>query len=216
MRKPVPVHEAYGSWAASYDSDVNLTRDLDAELLREADLQLDGAFVVEFGAGTGKNTAYLATRASRIIALDFSAGMLERARARIPHGLVQFVEHDITRTWPIADGVADIVVGNLVLEHIADLTPVFSEARRVLRSGGVLYICELHPYRQLRGTAARFDNQSGAFLIEAYVHMTAEYVRAGLAAGFEIATMQEPMDKASDGETIPQSPRLLQITFRTR
>jgi trans-aconitate methyltransferase len=80
MRTPISVQAAYDAWAATYDSDVNSTRDLDAQVLRSVSLPLDNAVVIEFGAGTGKNTSYLASRARCVLCLDLSAEMLKRAR----------------------------------------------------------------------------------------------------------------------------------------
>ncbi len=126
----VPARAAYEAWAATYDTQANATRDLDAAVLRAAGLPLNGQTIIEIGAGTGKNTAYLAAHASSVLSLDLSAAMLARARERVPGGHVRFVEHDITRPWPAADGQAGIVVGNLVLEHVAALHPVLAEAHR--------------------------------------------------------------------------------------
>lgn len=212
MTDPISARVAYDAWAADYDNDNNTTRDLDAVLLRAAALPLRGTSVVEFGAGTGKNTAYLASEARNVIALDFSPGMLERARQRCPDPHVQFVEHDLRQPWPIPSGEADLVVGNLVLEHLSELTTVFTEARRVLRPGGLLYVCELHPFRQLRGSRARFHAGDGEQGVEAYVHLTSDYVQAAFAAGLHLISMAEPheLGRVPDGAL----PRLLQLTFR--
>lgn len=96
MSDSIPVRAAYDKWAASYDSDENTTRDLDAQVLRAAALPLDDASVIEFGAGSGKNTLYLASRARRVRSLDLSPGMLDRARSRGLGDHVTFVEHDVT------------------------------------------------------------------------------------------------------------------------
>lgn len=203
---PLSVRAGYDRWAASYDSDVNRTRDLDAEVLRAAGLPLAGATVIEFGAGTGKNTDYLAAHAARLTAFDLSPAMLDRARARVTAPHVTFVEHDITRPWPVPMGAADLVIGNLVLEHIARLAPVLAEARRALRMGGELYLCELHPYRQWRGAGAR----TGEARVEAYVHAVSDYLNTALAYGFRLTFMAEPVE----AEAAPGAlPRLLQMRF---
>ena len=59
-----------------------------------------------------------------------------------------FAVADLTKTWPAASGSADLVVGNLVLEHIADLGFIFAEAARCLQPGDQLFFSELHPFRQ--------------------------------------------------------------------
>lgn len=154
MSQPIPTRDAYEHWARTYDTAENRTRDLDALVLRGTELPLSGARVIEFGAGTGKNTEYLAENAASVLALDFSPAMLERARARGLGEHVTFAEQDITQPWPAGDASADLVVGNLVLEHVEDLSPVYAEIGRVLKPGGILFISELHPDRQARGSQA--------------------------------------------------------------
>ena len=216
---PADVAGAYDRWAASYDWDRNATRDLDALVVRRAALGVEGSDVVELGCGTGKNTIWLAERARSVVALDFSAGMLERARARLADAgdgavadRVRFVRHDLRDPWPEPDGSADVVVGNLVLEHVADLAPVYAEAARVLRAGGRLWLCELHPERQRRGGQAHFtDAATGATVhVPAHRHTAGEYVNGGLAAGLVLRQLGEWVEEGAPAEAPPQ---LLSVLF---
>jgi malonyl-CoA O-methyltransferase len=213
---PSAVADAYDRWAASYDADHNATRDLDARLLREAPLRLDGGDVVELGCGTGKNTVWLAERARSVVALDLSDGMLTRARERLAGGpsaaAVRFVRHDVRERWPVADAGADVVVGNLVLEHVAALAPVYAEAARVLRPGGQLLLCELHPERQRRGGQAHFtDAATGDTVhVPAHRHTVGEYVNEGLAAGLTLRHLGEWLEEGADPDA---PPRLVSVLF---
>ena len=204
------IARAYDQWAEGYDGDVNLTRDLDARVIRRAPLCLAGHDVLELGCGTGKNTVWLAGLATRVIAMDFSSGMLEQARRRVVAMNVSFVRHDISEPWPVPDRTIDVVVGNLVLEHISDLAPVFAEAARVLRAGGQLFVCELHPFRQLQGSQARFmDRGTGDTVrVPAFRHSVSEFVNTALAAGFTLHEIGEWHDDVS-AEDAP--PRLLSV-----
>jgi ubiquinone/menaquinone biosynthesis C-methylase UbiE len=207
--EPNDIARAYDRWAAHYDADRNATRDLDARVLRDADLRLDARVVLELGCGTGKNTRWLATRASEVLAMDFSPGMLAVARGAVGAPNVRFVEHDLRDPWPVADASIDIVVGNLVLEHVEALGPVYAAAARVLRPGGQLFLCELHPARQLRGGQAHFtDRASGETVyVDAYIHSVSEYVNAGLRAGMVLRELGEWGD--GDGG----APRLVSVLF---
>jgi malonyl-CoA O-methyltransferase len=211
------VAGAYDRWAASYDADRNLTRDLDADVVRRLPLDVDGRDVVELGCGTGKNTVWLAARARTVTALDFSAGMLARARERLaaaPDGraATRLVEHDVREPWPVPDASADVVIGNLVLEHVAALAPVYAEAARALRPGGRLLLCELHPERQRRGGQAHFtDAGTGDTVhVPAHRHTVSEYVNDGLAAGLALRHLGEWLE---DGAPDDAPPRLLSVLF---
>ncbi len=206
------VGDAYDRWAVSYDRQENRTRDLDGVILRAHGPDVRARRVLELGCGTGKNTAHLAERAEHVTALDLSEGMLAVARARITAPHVHFVRHDLRVRWPVADAAMDVVIGNLVLEHLEDLTPIFTEAARVLRADGTLYLSELHPMRQWLGAQAHFtDAGSGAVVhVPAFRHTVAEYVNGGLAAGFTVRGIGEWREDEAPPEA---PPRLLTVRF---
>ena len=206
------VAQAYDRWSRRYDDDHNATRDLDARVVRQSPLHVADGRVLELGCGTGKNSEWLAAQARTLVALDFSPGMLDVARRRVRSERVRFVEHDITRPWPVAPSSIDVVVGNLVLEHVRDLGPIYAEAARVLRSGGELFLCELHPYRQLRGGQAHFEDAdtNETVPVTAYRHSVSEYVNGGIAAGFTLRALGEHVE---DSAPAGAPPRLLSVLF---
>lgn len=210
---PKSVRQAYASWAESYDTNENRTRDLDAVVLRKHELDIAGRDVLEIGCGTGKNTEWLAEHAESVVALDISPEMLARARARVMTGKVTFIEHDIQHTWPVPDESFNAVVGNLVLEHVSNIQIVFHEAQRVLRPNGSLFLCELHPFRQRLGSRAQFtDAKSGERLkVEAYAHDVSDYVNCGIDAGLKLVRLGEWSDEADSAAGAP--PRLLSVLF---
>jgi ubiquinone/menaquinone biosynthesis C-methylase UbiE len=209
------VASAYDVWSTAYDTDENRTRDLDAVTM-SAWLDARGrrfAQVVEAGCGTGKNTVVLAAVAEAVHAVDFSPGMLARARAKVGVPHVRFSEADLCARWPVADASADLVTFNLVLEHVERLEPVFAEAARVLQRGGVLRVSELHPFRQYRGTQARFAAPDGGVSrIPAFVHHVSDYVRAAERAGNTLVRLDEWWHETDAGEP----PRLLTLEFSRR
>ncbi len=208
------ISRAYDRWSESYDGDANATRDLDAAVLRRAPLALGGCAVLELGCGTGKNTVWLAEHADSVVSLDCSARMLAVARERVVSPSVQFIQHDVRTTWPVADASIDLVVADLVLEHVENLAPVFAEIARVLRAGGQFFLSELHPYRQIRGGQAHFnDSLSGETVyVTAFVHSVSDFVNGGLAAELILEQLGEWHDDgAKDG-----APRLLSVLFRKR
>jgi ubiquinone/menaquinone biosynthesis C-methylase UbiE len=206
------VAHAYDRWSRRYDDDRNATRDLDAQVVRATPLGVAGARVLELGCGTGKNSEWLATQAAELVGLDFSAGMLAVARRRVASANARFVEHDITRAWPVDDGAVDVVIGNLVLEHVRDLAPIYAEAARVLAPAGRLFLCELHPYRQLRGGQAHFvDVETNEIVpVTAFQHTVSEYVNGALDAGFTLRALGEWLEEGAPAEA---PPRLLSLLF---
>lgn len=189
---------------------MNRTRDLNAQVLRRQEFNLAGKVVLEIGCGTGLNTIWLADKARSVLGMDISDGMLKKARARIGKSNVQLLQADVTKPWPLHTAF-DLIVANLILEHVSNLTHVFREAHRVLRPTGLYYVGELHPYKQLRGVQAKYgDGQGGEILVPAFRHSVSEYVNAGIETGFDLRQMGEWQDDA-DSE-----PRFLTLLFQRR
>jgi ubiquinone/menaquinone biosynthesis C-methylase UbiE len=203
------VQEAYDLWSATYDTDENLTRDLDQVATRETLADLRCKSILELGCGTGKNTALLAQIGEEVHALDFSEGMLKKAKEKLGSNNVTFSLADITRQWPCADRSADLVVCNLVLEHIEDLSFIFSEALRSLVEGGRFFICELHPFRQYQGIRARFQEDQGTTEIQAFVHHISDFLEAAEKNGLTLKGFREWWHE--EDQNAP--PRLVSFTF---
>ena len=122
------IQKAYNEWSQTYDTDRNLTRDLDRQVMLEMLANRHFNSILEIGCGTGKNTSFLAQIGAHVHALDFSEGMIEKAREKVKAGNVRFSVADLTQKWPCESQSYDLIVCNLVLEHIEDLLFIFSEA----------------------------------------------------------------------------------------
>jgi ubiquinone/menaquinone biosynthesis C-methylase UbiE len=206
------IEQAYTVWSVTYDQDRNLTRDLDEDVTRKTLSSLRCNSILEIGCGTGKNTTLLARIGRRVQALDFSPGMIEIARRKVSLDNVTFAVADITQPWPIADQSFDLVVCNLVLEHVSDLTFVFAEAFRSLRHGGQFFVSELHPFRQYQGTRANFQRGQETTQIPAFVHHISDFIAAGGHAGLILSTLKESWHQQDQNKP----PRLVSFMFQKR
>ncbi len=201
------VQQAYDLWSANYDADHNITRDLDRTVTAATLGELRCRSVLEIGCGTGKNTPLLAKIGERVTAVDFSAGMLAQAKAKIADPNVTFQVADITQPWPVANQSQNLITCNLILEHIPDLGIVFAEASRSLAPGGQLFISELHPFRQYQGSQARFEQAGETTFIPAFTHHISDFLTAATQNGLALTAVNEWWHEADDGKP----PRL--ITF---
>ncbi len=118
-------------------------RTLTRALLEMAPLP-PGARVLDVGCGTGASTALLLEAAAprgRVVGVDISLGMLERARARVP--AAAFVQADACRLDAVFRGPFDAVVYNAVLFMLPDARGSLAGAAALLASGGVLLASHL-------------------------------------------------------------------------
>lgn len=203
------IQNAYNDWSTSYDTDENLTRDLDQQVLREALANLHFKSILEIGCGTGKNTPFLSQIGETVHALDFSEGMIEKAKKKVRVENVKFSMADLTKKWPCEDETYHLIVCNLVLEHIEDLPFIFSEAFRVLKKRGRFLINELHPFRQYEGKKARFNRGAEVTEIPAFVHHISDFTNAASSQGLALLNIDEWWHEADRNKP----PRLISFLF---
>ncbi len=107
-----------------------------------------GETVIDLGAGGGIDCFLAAERvgpAGRVIGVDMTPEMVERARANARKGGFANVEFRLgeIEALPVADGIADAVISNCVLNLSSDRRRVLAEAMRALRPGGRVMISDL-------------------------------------------------------------------------
>jgi ubiquinone/menaquinone biosynthesis C-methylase UbiE len=204
------TQQMYDQWSATYDQVENPTRDLEKRACEKtlASLIFDSA--IELGSGTGKNTAWLASRAKIVTCVDLSAEMQSVARAKVGRENVKFLLGDISSGWSFIEATANLITCSLILEHVEDLEHVFREAFIHLDPGGHFYVCELHPFKQYAGSKARFEADGKVHVLDCYLHHITDYTDAAAKAGFAL----ERMDEWFDGNDRDNIPRLISFLFR--
>ncbi|MBU1250483.1 MAG: class I SAM-dependent methyltransferase [Actinobacteria bacterium] len=98
-----------------------------------------GERILDIAAGTGTSAAALSKSGAKVIALDFSQGMVEEGRRRHP-GL-EFVQGDAEKL-PFGDDEFDAVTISFGLRNVQRPQVALAEMYRVLKPGGRLVICE--------------------------------------------------------------------------
>lgn len=201
------VKQAYNNWAVQYDTNKNLTRDLEAISLRQTlqDIHFDRC--LEIGCGTGKNTEWLINKSCVLTAIDLSEEMLNIARTKINSEKVEFLQADIMEPWSFVNQPYDLVCFSLVLEHIENLDDVFAKAAQATVVNGSLYIGELHPFKQYTGTKARFETAEGLQVVTCFHHVS-DFTQSAKNNGFELVQLREYFDD-EDRSSIPRILSLL-------
>src|SRR6266536_6517346 len=180
----------YRHWAATYDEPRNSLFDADEPVMHQIIDALPSGDALDAACGTGRYAEYLAGRGHRVVGVDSSPDMLDRARARVPSG--EFLLGDLRRL-PLPDNCVDLVVSGLALSHVPTLGPVMAEFARVLRPGGHLVISDAHHEIVIRGSVPHAlgpNNEPG--LAASYRHTAGDFLRAALPAGLQVRRCEEP------------------------
>jgi ubiquinone/menaquinone biosynthesis C-methylase UbiE len=204
------IQKAYNNWSETYDTDENLTRDLDQKVTRDTLANLYFNSILEVGCGTGKNTSFLAQIGETVHVVDFSEGMIEKAKEKVRAENVRFSPMDITQKWNFENQSFDLIVCNLVLEHIEDFSFIFSEAARVLKDKGRFFINELHPFKQYEGRKARFYKDEETIEVEAFVHHISDFFSAATNDGLTLEKLNEYWHEQDQNKP----PRLISFIFK--
>ena len=204
------TEQAYNTWAAQYDTNLNKTRDLEATALRTVLSSIEFERCLETGCGTGKNTVWLHEKAMNVTAVDLSKEMLAKAKEKIHSDKIEFIQADITSDWNFGKVSYDLVSFSLVLEHISDLDHIFKEAAASLQTGGHVYIGELHPFKQYNGTKARFETATGTQVVTCFDHHLSDFLLPAKKYGFSIVDINEYFDEDNRNEI----PRILTLLLK--
>ncbi len=101
---------------------------------------------LEVGCGEGRVTRDLVERGYDVIALEPADTLVRAAADADPIGRYAIADgHEV----PFADDEFDLVVSYNVLQNVADLPRAVREITRVLRPGGTLCVCVIHPVTDL-------------------------------------------------------------------
>jgi SAM-dependent methyltransferase len=138
----------------------------------------EGEVVVDLGCGGGMDVLLAARKvgeSGRVIGMDMTTEMLERARAgqqKLGLTNVEFHQSTIDKL-PLPDNSVDCVISNCVINLVPDKLAVFREILRVLKPGGRVALSDIALKQELpnevkQSVEAYVGCISGAILIDEY------------------------------------------------
>jgi SAM-dependent methyltransferase len=126
-----------------------------------ADGAVQGAPVLEVGAGSGRDTLALAREGAIAMVVDYAPMSLELvARQARAQGLPIALVRADALAMPFREGAFDVVFHQGLLEHFRDPQPLMRECARVTGRGGRMIVDvpqTFHPYTAMKQILIAFD-----------------------------------------------------------
>ena len=148
---------------ASYQRDLIMPN-----LLRLMDIK-KGQKILDLGCGEGLFTRRFARAGAEVVAIDISKELIEIAQRASAEEGEQYAFHprffvsDAANIPMVASGSQDMVLINLALQNIQDVTSTLKECARVLKVGGQLFIVLNHPaFRGIKSSDWSWDIQANS------------------------------------------------------
>ena len=142
-KKPAEVAAMFDEVAPTYDlTNALLSFGQDRrwrKIVRNTVSPKAGQKILDLAAGTGASSVAFALPGVKVVAGDFSEGMLAVGRKRHPE--LEFVFADAT-ALPFGDAEFDAVTISFGLRNVVDVPKALSEMYRVTKPGGKIVICE--------------------------------------------------------------------------
>jgi arsenite methyltransferase len=154
-----------------------------------------GEVVLDLGSGAGFDcflAANIVGKTGKVIGVDMTPEMIERARENARRGGYQNVEFRLSEieSLPTGDNSIDVIISNCVINLSPEKDRVFREAFRVLKPGGRLMVSDIVLLNELpdsikKSVAAYIGCVAGASKKD-------DYLKDIKAAGFkEVAVVAE-------------------------
>ena len=145
------VHSAWDELSAFWDERMEAGTTWQRHLIQpsvERLLQLGpGERVLEIACGNGEFARRMSELGGKVVAVDFSEGMLERARAH--GGDVDYRHADAMAEWALLalgePGSFDAVVSNMAIMDMESIEPMVAASSRLLTPAGRFVFSSLHP-----------------------------------------------------------------------
>lgn len=185
---PITVDFRIAETARAWTEVADLKRPHRAQIRDELAARISGLrAILELGSGPGQLAERLLREPGieRYTLLDWSEAMHDLARTRVTHPAAEFVVVDFKAPdW--ARGFTDydaIVTMQAVheLRHKRHAEALYREARKALRPGGILLVCDHLPFDPTKpGLYATVEEQRAAFEAAGYTAFLTELVIEGM------------------------------------
>jgi len=154
----------------------------------------EGDIVLDLGSGAGIDAILAAKRVGekgKVIGVDMTGEMIEKAKENAEKQGIKNVEFLLgeIENIPIADNSVDAIITNCVINLTPDKSKTFSEAYRVLKVGGKIYLSDIVLLEEL--TEKQRNNKELISGCVAGALLRDDYLNKIKNAGFDVKVLYE-------------------------
>lgn len=197
VAKQKHIRKMFDGYADSFDSHLRATLEYDipeqlSRVIGEAAVMArQGLDIMDLGCGTGLCGPLFRNVAGRLVGVDLSSRMLEKARER--HVYDELLEADIIDVLQRSANAFDVILAADVFIYVGDVAPVFAGCAQALRAGGLFAFSveSVEGDKYVLRTSGRYGHPL-------------RYIRA-LAEehGFDVLVVREAMIRKEGQQPIP-------------
>ncbi len=189
-----------------HDIGENSNRDNRKIFYGELDFLKSGSRLLDLACGDGLDLLYYKTLGAEVYGIDASKELIKIAKDRLPDADIR--EGNFEKL-PYEDNYFDIVLSKYAIQTSENLSPVFQEIARVLRSGGALVFLVTHPFRQYfekKDERANYFEQkivdakilNNTIVVKEPSHIINEYLTESFLKDFDMRFYEEYWDAAAE------------------
>ncbi|MCG8585247.1 MAG: methyltransferase domain-containing protein [Pirellulales bacterium] len=189
------IEQLYERFSSFYDD--NLYEELGSEvpsrlaaMIGEHLAESKPLAALDLGCGTGAMGTFLSTIAARVVGVDLSPEMIERAQNRGTYDQLSVAE--ISKWLAECDRAFDLIVASDTFIYFGSLSQVISPAAKILKPGGILAF----------SVEASFDAMYALTDSGRYVHHIDHVHQVAADAGLRVLCAEQAFQRMEYGEEV--------------
>ena len=155
-----------------------------------------GQHILDIACGNGLTSRRLAAIGAQVTAFDFSANLIEKAKARLnPDARIEYHVVDATdeeALFTLGEKKFDSALSNMALFDMPEIEPLFRVLPRILKPNGIFVFSLMHPAFNNPSVALMAEEWDDGQIQTRYAVKTSRYINQFQSAGLALRNQPKP------------------------